>query len=222
MKILLVEDELKLAESIKNGLKQEGHVVDIISDGIEAEDRLSMNKDSYELVLLDRTLPNRDGLTICKNIRAKGIVTPTIMLTARDTKQDIVEGLNSGADDYLVKPFSFEELLARIRAIGRRGEKVFTEVLEIKNLKLNPQTREVHLKDKKVLLTQKEFNILEFLMRRRGIVVSRDTILENMWDFSFDSFSNIVDVHIKNLRKKINKYDQLLETVRGVGYKIKG
>jgi DNA-binding response OmpR family regulator len=222
MKILVVEDELKLAESIRNGLKQEGHVVDIISDGTEAEDRISMNKDSYELILLDRNLPGKDGLTLCKNIRAKGIKTPTIMLTARDTKQDIVEGLNSGADDYLVKPFSFEELLARIRAVGRRGDKVFTEILEVESLTLNPQTREVYLKDTQVRLTQKEFNILEFLMRRRGVVVSRDTILENMWDFSFDSFSNIVDVHIKNLRKKINKYDQLLETVRGVGYKIKG
>ena len=221
MKILLVEDEIKLAQSLKNGLKQEGHVVDIVSDGEVAEDRILMNKDSYELLLLDLTIPTKDGVTLCKTLREKGINMPILMLTARDTKQDIVRGLDAGADDYLVKPFAFEELLARIRAISRRSEKIFSENLHTQDLVLNPHTREVLLRGKSISLTQKEFNILEFLMRRPGIVISREAILENMWDFSFDSFSNVVDVHVKNLRKKINKYDQLLETVRGIGYKIK-
>ncbi|MEI6660006.1 MAG: response regulator transcription factor [bacterium] len=221
MKILLVEDETKLAQSIKNGLKQEGHVVDILSDGELAETRILMNKDSYEMILLDLNIPGKDGISVCKTLRSKDIKTPILMLTARDTKTDIVTGLDAGADDYLIKPFAFEELLARIRAISRRSEKIFIEVLQTKDLVLNPQTREVMLRGKKVALTQKEFNILEFLMKKPGIVVSRESILENIWDFSYDSFSNVVDVHVKNLRKKINKYDQLLETVRGVGYKIK-
>ena len=221
MKILLVEDEIKLAKSIKTGLSQEGYVVDYLENGEFAERRILMDKNSYDIILLDINIPGKDGLSLCKDLRKQNITTPILMLTAKDTKQDIVLGLNSGADDYLIKPFAFEELLARIRALARRPQKVFQEILETKDLKLNPMSKEVFLRDKKVILTAKEFKILEFIMRHTGEVVSRESILSNVWDFAFDSFSNIVDVHIKNLRKKINIYDELLETVHGMGYKIK-
>ena len=221
MKILLVEDEIKLAKSIKTGLIQEGYVVDYLENGEFAERRILMDKNSYDIILLDINIPGKDGLSLCKDLRKQNITTPILMLTAKDTKQDIVLGLNSGADDYLIKPFAFEELLARIRALARRPQKVFQEILETKDLKLNPMSKEVFLRDKKVILTAKEFKILEFIMRHTGEVVSRESILSNVWDFAFDSFSNIVDVHIKNLRKKINIYDELLETVHGMGYKIK-
>ena len=221
MKILLVEDEIKLAKSIKTGLIQEGYVVDYLENGEFAERRILMDKNSYDIILLDINITGKDGLSLCKDLRKQNITTPILMLTAKDTKQDIVLGLNSGADDYLIKPFAFEELLARIRALARRPQKVFQEILETKDLKLNPMSKEVFLRDKKVILTAKEFKILEFIMRHTGEVVSRESILSNVWDFAFDSFSNIVDVHIKNLRKKINIYDELLETVHGMGYKIK-
>ena len=221
MKILLIEDETKLAKSLKTGLLQEGYTVDHIENGEIAERRIISNKNSYDIILLDIMIPGKDGLTLCKDLRKNKITIPILMLTARDTKQDIVLGLDSGADDYLIKPFSFEELLARIRAISRRPQKIFQEILETKDIKLNPISKEVFLKNEKLNLTAKEFKILEFMMKHAGDVVSREMILSNVWDFAFDSFSNVVDVHIKNLRKKINKYDELLETVHGMGYKIK-
>lgn len=221
MKILLVEDEEKLAQSVKKGLEQEGYVVDWLSNGEHAERRVLFDKNAYDLVLLDIMIPGKSGLELSESLRKAKVNIPILMLTARDTKEDIVLGLNAGADDYLVKPFYFRELLARISALLRRPKESFSEILEARNLKLDLKSKEAYLSGKKINLTQKEYNILEFLMRHKGEVVSRETLLSNVWDFEYNSFSNVVDVHMKNLRKKINKKnDVLIETIRGMGYKI--
>ncbi len=221
MKILIVEDEEKLAQSVKKGLEQEGYVVDWLSSGEHAERRILFDKNAYDLVLLDIMIPDKNGLELSESLRKAKIDIPILMLTARDTKEDIVSGLNVGADDYLVKPFYFRELLARISALLRRPKESFSETLEAKNLKLDLKSKEAYLSGEKISLTQKEYNILEFLIRHKGEVVSRETLLSNVWDFEYNSFSNVVDVHMKNLRKKINKKnDVLIKTVRGMGYKI--
>jgi DNA-binding response OmpR family regulator len=223
MKILIVEDELKLGESLMKGLKQEGYTVDHMTHGGLAETRILASTEPYDLLLLDVMLPGTDGLNIAKNIRQKGITTPILMLTARDTKEDIVLGLDQGADDYLVKPFAFEELLARIRALTRRPKQFTHKELTTHSLVMNSNIHKVFLRGHEIKLTRKEFTILEYFMRHAGEVVTREDILSQAWDFAFDSFSNVVDVHIKNLRKKINtsKNHELLETVRGIGYRLK-
>jgi DNA-binding response OmpR family regulator len=221
MKILIVEDEIKLAQSLAKGLIQEGYIVDYLENGEQAQERIMGNPHTYDLIILDIMIPGKDGLEVCKTLRDNAISIPVLMLTAKDTKQDIVQGLNTGADDYLIKPFSFDELLARISALLRRPKHIIQKELTTKDLYMNLATRTVLLKNKKINLTLKEYMILEFLMRHPGQVESRESILASVWDFAFDSFSNVVDVHIKNLRKKINKHDELLETVRGVGYKLK-
>ncbi len=223
MKILLVEDEIKLAESLKKGLRQEGHVIEHISNGLFAEQRISGSTGSYDLILLDITLPGKDGLEIASSLRKKGIATPILMLTARDTKEDIVRGLDQGADDYIVKPFSFEELLARMRALARRPKNAIPPELTTSDISMNMATRKVLLEGKELRLTRKEFTILEIFMRNPGQVITREDMLSKAWDFAFDSFSNVVDVHIKNLRKKLNtkKNHEILETIRGVGYRLK-
>lgn len=220
MKILVVEDEPKLALSIQKGLTQEGYIVDVLGDGLQAFHRMKESAHGYDLVVLDLMLPNKDGLSVCRDLRSAHIFTPILMLTARDTKQDVVVGLDAGADDYLIKPFSFEELLARIRALARRPIQFESEQLEARGLVMNIKTHGVTLHGKEVSLTFKEFALLEFLMRQKGQVVTREFLIEHVWDFAFDSFSNVVDVHIKNLRKKINTHEELLETVRGVGYRL--
>ena len=224
MRILIVEDEEKLAETLKRGLEKEGYAVDYLMDGEAGQRRIETNYKDYDLIILDLMLPKRNGFEVCKNVRQADIVTPILILTARDAVEDKVYALDEGADDYLVKPFSFQELLARIRALLRRPEQVLPVELNIKDLNLNSSTRRVTRLDREIPLTLKEFGLLEYLMRHPNQVLTREQILDHLWDFAFDSFSNVVDVHIKNLRKKVDgEYNEkLLETIRGVGYRIKG
>lgn len=223
MRILVVEDNEKLARSIKKGLEQEGYAVDHISDGEAAERRIELHSSDYDLVILDLMLPGRDGLTICASWRRASIMLPVIMLTAKDTNEDKVLGLDCGADDYLVKPFSFEELLARIRALLRRPALVMPLELSRHGISLNSSTRKVTYFNKEISLTLKEYSLLEYFMRHPGQVLTREQIIASLWDFAFDSLSNIVDVHVKNLRTKFRKNDgkRLFETIHGVGYRFK-
>jgi len=224
MKILVIEDNEKLAKSLKKGLEQEGHAADYLTDGEAGQRRLEVSAEDYDLVILDLMLPKRDGIAVCKNWRDQNIMTPVIMLTAKDADDDKIFGLDSGADDYLIKPFSFPELLARIRALLRRPKMTLPSELKIKDLVLNVSTRKVFRGQREVHLTLKEFAILEYLVRQPNQVLNREQIISHVWDFAFDSFSNLVDVHIKNLRKKLEKKndEKILETIRGIGYRIKG
>lgn len=223
MKILIVEDEEKLATSIKRGLEQEGYAVDYVLDGEAGQRRLEMSPEDYDLVILDVMMPKRDGITVCKNLREKQIVIPVLMLTARDTVSDKITGLDSGADDYLIKPFDFDELVARVRALLRRPKETLPIELKAKDITLNTITRKVLCNHKEAILTLKEFALLEYFMRHPNQVLSREQLLSHAWDFAFDSFSNVVDVHMKNLRRKIdtNHREKLFETIRGVGYRLK-
>ncbi|KPJ55479.1 transcriptional regulator [Parcubacteria bacterium DG_74_2] len=223
MKVLIVEDEEKLAKALKEGLEKEGLTADFVLDGEAGQRRIEIHHKDYDLVILDLMLPKRDGLTVIKNIREQNIEIPILVLTAKDATDDIVSGLNKGADDYLVKPFSFKELIARIKALLRRPKKSLPVEIKVRDLTLNTVTRKVFRDGKEIPLTLKEFSLLEYLMRHPNQVIPREQILDNLWDFAFDSFSNVVDVHIKNLRKKINHSypEKLLETIRGVGYRIK-
>jgi DNA-binding response OmpR family regulator len=223
MRVLIIEDQENLANLIKDGLEAEGFAVDYVLDGEAGQQRIEMNSDDYDLVILDLMLPKKDGMQICKEVREKKITTPILMLTAKDGIEDIISGLNVGADDYLVKPFTFEVLLARIRAILRRPKTSLPIELRVQDIILNPSTKKVIRNNKEVRLTLKEFSLLEYLMRHPNQVMNREQIISNIWDFAFDSFSNVVDVHITNLRKKIgDKKGRILETVRGAGYKING
>jgi len=224
MRILIIEDEEKLAQALKKGLEKDGYAADYIMDGEAGQRRIELSHKDYDLVILDLMLPKRSGFEVCKNVRELNILIPILILTARDAIEDKVGVLDSGADDYLVKPFSFEELLARVRALLRRPEQSLPLEIRIGDLVLNTTTRKVHRQDNEILLTLKEFGLLEYMMRHPNQVLTREQILDHLWDFAFDSFSNVVDVHIKNLRKKVDgNYDEkLLETIRGVGYKIKG
>lgn len=222
MKILIVEDEKKLAQHIKQGLEENSFAVDLSFDG---EDGLHMaTHENYDLIILDIMLPKHDGVTILKRIRDAGIHTPVIFLTAKDSAEDKVKGLNTGADDYVVKPFSFPELLARIHACLRRGKHNVSLQLSVSDLELDPITRKVFRGNEKIELTPVEFSLLEYLMYHKGQVVTRTMISEHVWDSDFESFSNVVDVHIAKLRTKIDKkYDRkLIHTVRGVGYVLEG
>ena len=220
MKILVVEDNKKLAENIKQGLTQEGYAVDVIEDGIEAERRIMINRDEYDLVVLDRMLPGKDGVSICAEWREGGVVVPVLMLTALDTVDDKVVGLDAGADDYLAKPFAFKELLARIHALLRRPKQSFPDILTFGDININTVSRIVTYKNKVILLTLKEFMVLEYLMRNLNKVVTRDELYSHAWDFADSSFSNTVDVHIKNLRRKIHDNSKIIQTIRGIGYKM--
>ncbi len=223
MHILIIEDSEKLAKSLKTGLEQEGYAVDYILDGLEGEKRLELNHKYFDLLILDLTLPNRSGLEICKNIRNKNILLPIIMLTAKDTTEDKIFGLDTGADDYMIKPFSFEELLSRIRALSRRPKESLPVELSVNGVTLNTSTKKVQYNGKEILLTLKEFRLLEYLMAHAGQVITRDQIFEHLWDFAFDTFSRVVDVHINNLRTKLNKKnnEDIIETIRGLGYRFK-
>ena len=223
MKILIIEDEEKLAISIQKGLKQNGYTSDYVLDGELAEKRLSLHRKDYDLVILDLMLPKKNGFEICKTARTNSVTIPILILTARDAIDDKVLALDNGADDYLVKPFSFDELLARIRALLRRPSEKKVPILEIDDLVLNPNSREVTRQDKIINLTLKEYELLQYLMRDPGRVFGREDIFAHLWDFADSSLSNVIDVHIKNLRKKIDDGypKKLLETVRGVGYRIR-
>jgi two-component system OmpR family response regulator len=220
MRLLVVEDAEKLARALKRGLEKEGYAVDIVADGHAAQTRLRSRHDEYDLVVLDVMLPGVDGFTICRDMRERGVTVPVLMLTARDTTGDKVTGLDSGADDYLVKPFAFEELLARVRTLLRRPRTSLPAALSAGDLVLDPASRVVRRGGRQIELTTKEFALLEYLMRHRGEVVSRERILDHVWDDEFDAFSNVIDVHLKNLRRKVDVPSQpsLFRTVRGVGY----
>ncbi len=216
MRLLIVEDELDLAQSLKIALQREGFAVDIVTDGETALRRIELYHEDYDLIILDLTLPKKSGLEICERVRAEKITTPILVLTARMDLGGKVRALDLGADDYLVKPFSLEELTARIRALLRRPTEIIPTRLSVPGITLDNATRKVICHSKEVDLTVKEYALLEYLMRHTNQVLHRNQILDHLWGFDFDSFSNVVDVHIKNLRKKIKTHK--LETVRGIGY----
>lgn len=220
MRILLVEDERRLSNVIKKGLVEDGFAVDTAFDGEEGQ--YMAESESYDLILLDVMLPKVDGITVAKNIRKKGHKTPILMLTAKSAVEDKVMGLDSGADDYMTKPFSFLELRSRIRALIRRTGQDSATTLTIANLAVDPLKHTVERDSKHITLTPKEFAILEFLLHHKNEVVTRTMITEHVWDYNFDGMSNVVDVFLANLRKKIDKNTskKLIHTIHGVGYKI--
>jgi two-component system OmpR family response regulator len=221
VRVLVVEDEPKMAGLIRRGLREEGLTVDVAGRG---EDALWMAGGSeYDAIVLDVMLPGIDGFESCRRLRAEGVWTPVLMLTARDAVDDRVAGLDSGADDYLVKPFSFAELLARLRALARRGGVERPTVIEVGDLRLDPATRRVWRAGEEVGLSTKEFALLETFMRRPGQVLSRLQLLEHAWEYDYENRSNVVDVYIRYLREKIDRPFEAdsIETVRGVGYRLR-
>jgi two-component system, OmpR family, response regulator len=221
MKVLIVEDELRMASLIRRGLVTEGLVADVAPTG---EDALWMAQaHEYDAIVLDVMLPGINGFETCRQLRKEGIWSPVLMLTARDSVEDRVAGLDTGADDYLVKPFAFAELLARLRALARRGDAERPSVLEVGDLLLDPASREVRRGDKEIRLSAKEFALLETFMRRPGEVLSRSHLLEHAWDFAYENRSNVVDVYVRHLRQKIDEPfgRDSLETVRGAGYRLR-
>jgi DNA-binding response OmpR family regulator len=220
MTILVVEDEYKITRFIQRGLEMEHYTVDVAYDGEEALSKLGVN--DYDLIILDLMLPKKDGIEVCKEIRERKIDTPVVMLTARDTIEDRIKGLDQGADDYIVKPFAFGELLARIRALLRREKTVKRSVLQVDDLILDPATHEVTRAGKPLTLTSKEYRLLDYFMRRPGQVCTRTMIGEHIWGYNFVDSSNVIDVSVSNLRKKVDGDAtlQLIKTVRNVGYKI--
>jgi two-component system, OmpR family, response regulator len=221
VRVLIVEDELRMASLIRRGLAKEGLAPDVATSG---EDALWMaGANGYDAIVLDVMLPGISGFETCRRLRSEGIWAPVLMLTARDSVEDRVAGLDTGADDYLVKPFAFAELLARLRALTRRGEQERPTVLEVGDLRLDPATREVWVGADEVSLSAKEFALLETFMRRPGEVLSRLHLLEHAWDFAYENRSNIVDVYVRHLRNKIDEpYGrQSLQTVRGAGYRLR-
>jgi two-component system, OmpR family, response regulator ArlR len=222
MKILLVEDEAKLSKVIAKALKNFGYTVDVIADGKEAYHRIQFYHADYDLVILDLMLPTIEGHIICRRVRENGIDIPILVLTAKFDVSSKVDLLRRGADDYLSKPFSLDELEARINALLRRPKKAIAETLTAGNIELNLTERSVRQDGEIVNLTLKEFALLEYLLRNKDRVISRDELLSHVWDFNYTSFfSNSVDVHVKNLRKKINDDGgRIIETVRGVGYRL--
>ena len=221
MRILLVEDEHKIANSIKKGLEQESFAVDVAYDGISGYDFAS--SEEYDVIVLDRLLPGMDGVEICKKLREKGIHTPILLLTALGEVSERVEGLNSGADDYLPKPFAFTELLARIRALTRRPKSAIGSILSLGDLSLNTVSFEVKRGSISIPLSSKEFSLLEYLMRNPQKILTKDQIINHVWNYDSDILPNTVEVYIRNLRNKIDRpFDEkpLIHTIRGFGYKI--
>jgi DNA-binding response OmpR family regulator len=224
MRILIVEDEQKLAESLKKGLERSGYAADFVLDGEAGERRIELYQKDYDLVILDLMLPKKNGFEVCRAVREREITLPILILTARDMTEDKILALDSGADDYLVKPFSFEELLARIRALLRRpAPSVQTNEITIGTITIKLAEREAFQEGKKVDLTLKEFELLHYLMRNAGIAISREDLYLHLWDFADNAMSNIIDAHVKNLRRKLGAAEAAttIETIRGVGYRIK-
>jgi heavy metal response regulator len=221
MKILVVEDEKKVSSFIKRGLEEEKYEVDIANDGEEGL-RMALDK-AYDLIVLDWMLPKRDGLSVVREMRSRSTMTPVLMLTAKDSVEDIVAGLDSGSDDYLTKPFAFAELLARVRALLRRSEMDRGAELRFADLRIDPVTHKVWRSEKEIDLTAKEYALLEYFMRNPNQVLTRTMIADHVWDYTFDSFTNIIDVYVNYLRKKIDRDadKKLIHTVRGVGYILK-
>jgi len=220
MKILLIEDEINIGKFVKQGLTEEGYIVDHIDNGVDGASYSISGE--YDLIILDILLPGKNGIEVCKEVREYGCTTPILMLTALDSIDDKVNGLDAGADDYLSKPFAFKELLARIRALSRRPKEVMERYLKIEDLTLDTVTHTVKRGHTDIELTAKEYALLEFLMRNPNRVLSRTQILEKVWNQDFYSESNVVDVYIRYLRNKIDKgfEKQLITTERGFGYKI--
>jgi heavy metal response regulator len=221
MRILIIEDEKKVAGFLKNGLKEEGYAVDNAFDGQTGFDMAVENE--YDIIILDLMLPGLDGITLCKKLREEGNHTPILMLTAREAVKDRVIGLDAGADDYMTKPFAFEELLARVRVILRKRPVTQELKLEIGNLILDLITHKVKRGGDEIELTTKEYALLEFLMRNAGTIVTRTMIAEHVWDINFETFTNVIDVYINYLRNKIDRDhdEKLIHTVRGRGYVLK-
>uniref|UniRef100_A0A7C3Z242 Response regulator transcription factor n=1 Tax=Desulfobacca acetoxidans TaxID=60893 RepID=A0A7C3Z242_9BACT len=221
MRILVVEDEVKVASFIKKGLAEEGYAVDLAPDGREG---LLLAADGvHDLIILDINLPGLDGLAVLKKLRWAGVKTPVLLLTVRATIEDKVLGLDTGADDYLTKPFSFTELLARVRALLRRRAEAEPPVLQVADLSLDPARRLVRRGGEKIELTAKEYALLHYFMRHPGRVLTRTMIAEHVWDYDFDAMTNIIDVYVNHLRRKIDagRQPKLIHTVRGVGYVLR-
>ena len=220
MRVLLVEDEAHIADFITRGLSEQGYAVDVARDGEEAIDWADVAV--FDVVILDVMLPQRSGIEVCRILREIGLQTPILMLTARDTVEDRVKGLDSGADDYLVKPFAFVELLARLRALMRRESAVLGSVIQVGDLTLDTTTWEVLRHGVVIELTTKECRLLEYLMRHPNQILTRTMIAEHVWNYDFDNATNVIDAHIRNLRRKIDDPFpiKLVQTVRGAGYRI--
>ena len=221
MRILVVEDEKKVASFIQRGLEGEGFSVDVAYDGESGVEMGSQS--SFDLILMDVMLPKMDGLQAIKALREKGVESPVLCLTAKDTVEDIVDGLDSGSDDYLTKPFAFAELLARVRALVRRGTQERGAEITYADLRLDPVAHKVWRSDSEIDLTAKEYALLEFFMRNPETTLTRTMIAEHVWDYTFDSFTNIIDVYVNYLRKKVDRdyTNKLIHTVRGIGYVLK-
>jgi two-component system OmpR family response regulator len=221
MRVLVVEDEVKMAALLRRGLSEEGLTVDIAGEGERA--LVMAGASEYDAVVLDVMLPGIDGFETCRRLRLDGVWAPVLMLTARGATDDRVAGLDGGADDYMVKPFAFAELLARLRALVRRGTVERPPVMEIGDLRLDPGTREVWRGDQEIDLSSKEFTLMETFMRHAGYVLSRNQLLEQAWDYDFEHRSNVVEVYVRYLRRKIDVPFGLtsIETVRGAGYRLR-
>jgi two-component system OmpR family response regulator len=220
MRILIVEDELALAQTLQRGLTEEHYAVDVVADGRDALDYALAAP--YDVIILDVMLPGIDGFTACKRMRAAGVTSHVLMLTALNAVDDRVHGLDSGADDYLGKPFAFKELVARLRALGRRGRDVQVGPLQVADLSLDETSHEVRRGDRRIELSPLEFRLLHCLLRHAGQVLTRDNLLDQVWNFDYEGGSNVVDVYVRYLRRKIEEPGELklLHTVRGIGYKI--
>ncbi|MBI5328404.1 MAG: response regulator transcription factor [Deltaproteobacteria bacterium] len=220
MRILVVEDEKKVAGFIKKGLEEESYAVDVVFDGVEGEYMASTN--DYDVIILDIMLPKKNGIDVVRDLRVKGIKTQVLLLTARDTVDDKVRGLDSGADDYMSKPFAFEELVARVRALMRRKDYGLAE-LKFADIILDQATRKAKRGDTVIDLTVKEYGLLEYFLRNPNKVLTRTMIAEHVWDYTFDSDTNVIDVYVNHLRNKIDKdtFKKLIHTVRGIGYILK-
>lgn len=223
MRLLVIEDEDRFAAVLAEGLKHKGYAVDIVNDGMKGYNRISLHRQDYDLVILDLMLPGMSGLDICRQIRAEGMTIPLLVLTARNEEEQKVELLLAGADDYLVKPFSFEELNARIQAILRRPTESVPIVLRVLDIELDPAQRTASRDGVPLTLTLKEFGLLEYFLRQPNVVINREDLIAHLWDFNYESFSNVVDVHIKNLRRKLDfgSEPSILETIRGIGYRLR-
>ncbi len=221
MKVLVIEDEQKVANFLQKGLKEEQFVVDVASDGLEGESLALSNE--YDLILLDVMLPGKDGVMVLETLRARKIETPVIMLTAKDMVVDRLKGFEAGCDDYIPKPFSFEELLARVRAVLRRQSGASSNVLNFADLTLDLISHKVIRGGKEIELTAKEYALMEYLMRNPNRVLTRTMITQQVWDYNFDSFTNVIDVYVNYLRNKVDRSfpQKLIHTVRGVGYILK-
>ncbi|MDO9407946.1 response regulator transcription factor [Patulibacter sp.] len=221
MRVLVVEDDVKMSSLIKRGLLADGLAVDVVSDGGSAV--LRARATAYDAIVLDVMLPDRDGFEVCRSLREDGIWSPVLMLTARDSVEDRVRGLDTGADDYLTKPFSFAELTARLRALARRGPVERPVVLEVGDLQLDPATRVVRRGGTEIALSSKEFALLETFMRRPGRVMDRYALLEHAWDYDYEHRSNVVEVYVRYLREKVDRPFGVtsIETVRGAGYRLR-